>query len=81
MCADCVVGCAKMACQGLQGGESLASLKRESDNLKKKLDEERNKLNDVECKSRQTHGDSIVTIWQTLPVIKGGETTVSVFGS
>uniref|UniRef100_A0A3Q2Z7U0 G protein subunit beta 5 n=2 Tax=Hippocampus comes TaxID=109280 RepID=A0A3Q2Z7U0_HIPCM len=37
-----------MACQGLQAGESLASLKRESANLKKKLDEERNKLNDVE---------------------------------
>ncbi|KAI3377735.1 hypothetical protein L3Q82_008879 [Scortum barcoo] len=38
----------KMACQGLQKGETLASLKRESDNLKKKLEEERGKLNDVE---------------------------------
>lgn len=39
-----------MACQGLQKGETLQTLKRESENLKKKLDEERNKLNDVECK-------------------------------
>uniref|UniRef100_A0A672JLF1 Guanine nucleotide-binding protein subunit beta-5b-like n=1 Tax=Salarias fasciatus TaxID=181472 RepID=A0A672JLF1_SALFA len=37
-----------MACQELQKGESLASLKKESDNLKKKLEEERAKLNDVE---------------------------------
>ncbi|XP_061880439.1 guanine nucleotide-binding protein subunit beta-5b-like [Entelurus aequoreus] len=44
-CSFCVE---KMACQGLQAGESLASLKRESESLKKKLDEERNKLNDVE---------------------------------
>lgn len=40
----------KMACQGLQKGETLESLKRESETLKKKLEEERNKLNDVECK-------------------------------
>lgn len=38
----------KMACQGLQKGETLASLKKESENLKKKLEEERGKLNDVE---------------------------------
>uniref|UniRef100_A0A669BQH7 Guanine nucleotide binding protein (G protein), beta 5b n=1 Tax=Oreochromis niloticus TaxID=8128 RepID=A0A669BQH7_ORENI len=37
-----------MACQGLQKGETLESLKRESETLKKKLEEERNKLNDVE---------------------------------
>ncbi|KAM9764733.1 guanine nucleotide-binding protein subunit beta-5b isoform 1-T2 [Menidia menidia] len=37
-----------MACQGLTKGESLASLKKESDSLKKKLEEERGKLNDVE---------------------------------
>uniref|UniRef100_A0AAV2LTP4 Uncharacterized protein n=1 Tax=Knipowitschia caucasica TaxID=637954 RepID=A0AAV2LTP4_KNICA len=37
-----------MACQGLQSGESVASLKRECDNLKKKLEQERGKLNDVE---------------------------------
>lgn len=40
-----------MACQELQRGETLASLKRESDTLKKKLEEERGKLNDVECES------------------------------
>lgn len=37
-----------MACQGLQSGESLVSLKTESDALKKKLEEERAKLHDVE---------------------------------
>uniref|UniRef100_A0A8P4KFM4 Guanine nucleotide binding protein (G protein), beta 5b n=1 Tax=Dicentrarchus labrax TaxID=13489 RepID=A0A8P4KFM4_DICLA len=37
-----------MACQGLQSGETLASLKKESDSLKKKLEEERGKLNDIE---------------------------------
>uniref|UniRef100_A0A8D3ECI3 Guanine nucleotide binding protein (G protein), beta 5b n=1 Tax=Scophthalmus maximus TaxID=52904 RepID=A0A8D3ECI3_SCOMX len=37
-----------MACQGLQKGETLASLKTESDGLKKKLEVERGKLNDVE---------------------------------
>ncbi|XP_053172464.1 guanine nucleotide-binding protein subunit beta-5b [Scomber japonicus] len=44
-CSFCVE---MMACQGLQKGETLASLSRESDNLKKKLEEERSKLNDVE---------------------------------
>lgn len=43
-----------MACQGLQKGETLASLSRESDNLKKKLEEERSKLNDVERKCPET---------------------------
>lgn len=38
-----------MACQELQRGETLASLKQESDSLKKKLEEERGKLSDVEC--------------------------------
>uniref|UniRef100_A0A3P8W1K9 G protein subunit beta 5 n=2 Tax=Cynoglossus semilaevis TaxID=244447 RepID=A0A3P8W1K9_CYNSE len=37
-----------MACQGLKQGESLQTLKRESETLKKKLEEERGKLNDVE---------------------------------
>lgn len=40
----------KMACEELQRGETVATLKRESDNLKKKLEQERSKLNDVECK-------------------------------
>lgn len=40
----------KMACQELQRGETLATLKKESDNLKKKLEVERGKLNDVERK-------------------------------
>ncbi|XP_037613836.1 guanine nucleotide-binding protein subunit beta-5b [Sebastes umbrosus] len=44
-CSFCVE---LMACQGLTAGESVASLKRESDNLKKKLEEERGKLNDIE---------------------------------
>uniref|UniRef100_I3J364 Guanine nucleotide binding protein (G protein), beta 5b n=2 Tax=Oreochromis niloticus TaxID=8128 RepID=I3J364_ORENI len=44
-CSLCVE---MMACQGLQKGETLESLKRESETLKKKLEEERNKLNDVE---------------------------------
>lgn len=39
-----------MACQGLQKGETLHTLKKESESLKKKLEEERNKLNDVERK-------------------------------
>lgn len=39
-----------MACQELQKGETLATLKKESDNLKKKLEVERGKLNDVERK-------------------------------
>ncbi|XP_020514096.1 guanine nucleotide-binding protein subunit beta-5b isoform X1 [Labrus bergylta] len=38
----------KMACKGLQRGETLTSLKNESESLKKKLEEERVKLNDVE---------------------------------
>lgn len=41
-----------MACQGLQKGEALQTLKKESESLKKKLEEERNKLSDVECKCR-----------------------------
>ncbi|KAA8596048.1 hypothetical protein FQN60_011339, partial [Etheostoma spectabile] len=44
-CSFCVE---VMACQGLQEGETVASLKRESDSLKKKLEEERKKLSDVE---------------------------------
>ncbi|KAG8001413.1 Guanine nucleotide-binding protein subunit beta-5 [Nibea albiflora] len=44
-CSFCVE---MMACQGLQRGETLATLKNESQSLKKRLDEERNKLNDVE---------------------------------
>ncbi|KAG7482952.1 guanine nucleotide-binding subunit beta-5b-like [Solea senegalensis] len=44
-CSFCVE---MMACRGLQKGESLATLKTESDTLKKKLEEERGKLNDVE---------------------------------
>lgn len=38
-----------MACQELQRGETLVSLKKESETLKKKLEEERAKINDVEC--------------------------------
>ncbi|KAM7406375.1 hypothetical protein PAMP_000754 [Pampus punctatissimus] len=45
-----------MACQGLQRGETLASLMRESDSLKKKLEEERNKLNDE-------HGVTLPCTW------------------
>uniref|UniRef100_A0A7N6APR4 G protein subunit beta 5 n=1 Tax=Anabas testudineus TaxID=64144 RepID=A0A7N6APR4_ANATE len=37
-----------MACEALQKGETLQTLKAESENLKKKLEEERNKLTDVE---------------------------------
>ncbi|XP_022598058.1 guanine nucleotide-binding protein subunit beta-5b-like [Seriola dumerili] len=44
-CSFCVE---VMACQGLQKGETLATLKRESESLKKKLEEERCKLSDVE---------------------------------
>uniref|UniRef100_H3CXZ5 Guanine nucleotide binding protein (G protein), beta 5b n=1 Tax=Tetraodon nigroviridis TaxID=99883 RepID=H3CXZ5_TETNG len=44
-CSFCVE---MMACQELQRGETLASLKRESETLKKKLEEERGKINDVE---------------------------------
>uniref|UniRef100_A0A665VTM6 Guanine nucleotide binding protein (G protein), beta 5b n=1 Tax=Echeneis naucrates TaxID=173247 RepID=A0A665VTM6_ECHNA len=44
-CSFCVE---MMACQGLQKGETLSSLQLESESLKKKLEEERNKLNDVE---------------------------------
>ncbi|KAM6980576.1 guanine nucleotide-binding protein subunit beta-5b [Aplochiton taeniatus] len=44
-CALCVE---LMACQGLQPGETLASLKTESESLKKKLEEDRSKLHDVE---------------------------------
>jgi hypothetical protein len=38
-----------MACQGLASGETLKSLKAESETLRKKLEEERKKLHDVEC--------------------------------
>lgn len=48
--AAAVLSGIQMACRELQSGETLASLKRESDTLKKKLEEERGKLNDVECK-------------------------------
>lgn len=41
----------KMACEELQRGETLATLKKESESLKKKLEVERSKLNDVERKS------------------------------
>lgn len=44
-----------MACQELQRGETLATLKKESDNLKKKLEVERGKLNDVERKCLQKY--------------------------
>uniref|UniRef100_A0A8K9V0F7 Guanine nucleotide binding protein (G protein), beta 5b n=1 Tax=Oncorhynchus mykiss TaxID=8022 RepID=A0A8K9V0F7_ONCMY len=37
-----------MACQGLASGETLKSLKAESETLRKKLEEERKKLHDVE---------------------------------
>ncbi|XP_010770403.1 guanine nucleotide-binding protein subunit beta-5-like [Notothenia coriiceps] len=37
-----------MACAGLTAGESVASLKKESETLKKKLEEERGKLSDIE---------------------------------
>lgn len=39
-----------MAYQELQSGETLATLKRESETLKKKLEVERGRLNDIECK-------------------------------
>jgi len=44
-CSLCVE---KMACQALTKGETLTKLKNESDSLKKKLEEERNKLHDVD---------------------------------
>lgn len=44
-CSLCVE---MMACQGPDKGENLATLKNESDTLKKKLEEEREKLHDVE---------------------------------
>uniref|UniRef100_A0AAQ6IHG8 G protein subunit beta 5 n=1 Tax=Anabas testudineus TaxID=64144 RepID=A0AAQ6IHG8_ANATE len=44
-CSFCVE---MMACEALQKGETLQTLKAESENLKKKLEEERNKLTDVE---------------------------------
>ncbi|XP_022055237.1 guanine nucleotide-binding protein subunit beta-5b [Acanthochromis polyacanthus] len=44
-CSFCVE---VMACQGLQKGETLATLKKECESLKKKLEEDRGKLNDVE---------------------------------
>lgn len=48
----CSRGCclSKMAYQELQSGETLATLKRESETLKKKLEVERGRLNDIECK-------------------------------
>ncbi|KAM9826234.1 guanine nucleotide-binding protein subunit beta-5b isoform 1-T1 [Syngnathus typhle] len=67
-----VIGCAKMACQGLQAGESLASLKRESANLKKKLDEERNKLNDVELSKLAEKVETVSSLSiKTRRVLKG----------
>nr|XP_023670020.1 guanine nucleotide-binding protein subunit beta-5 isoform X1 [Paramormyrops kingsleyae] len=44
-CSLCVE---RMACQGLQPNETLATLKMESETLKTKLEEERAKLHDVE---------------------------------
>ncbi|KAK5935004.1 hypothetical protein CgunFtcFv8_020405 [Champsocephalus gunnari] len=44
-CSFCVE---VMACAGLTAGESVASLKKESETLKKKLEEERGKLSDIE---------------------------------
>lgn len=38
----------KMACQGLAKGETIHTLKAESETLKGKLEEERAKLHDVE---------------------------------
>lgn len=38
-----------MACQGLEKGESVATLKKETETLKAKLEVERAKLHDVEC--------------------------------
>ncbi|XP_077568546.1 guanine nucleotide-binding protein subunit beta-5b-like isoform X2 [Stigmatopora nigra] len=68
-CAFCVE---KMACQGLQAGESLASLKRESDNLKKKLDEERKKLSDVELSKVAEKVEVVSSLSiQTRRVLKG----------
>ncbi|XP_049574666.1 guanine nucleotide-binding protein subunit beta-5b isoform X2 [Syngnathus scovelli] len=68
-CSLCVE---KMACQGLQAGESLASLKRESANLKKKLDEERNKLNDVELSKLAEKVETVSSLSiKTRRVLKG----------
>lgn len=39
----------KMACQGLEQGETVATLKKETEALKTKLETERAKLQDVEC--------------------------------
>lgn len=42
----------KMACQGLAKGETLNTLKAETESLKAKLEEERAKVHDVERKSK-----------------------------
>ncbi|XP_061670810.1 guanine nucleotide-binding protein subunit beta-5b [Syngnathoides biaculeatus] len=68
-CSFCVE---KMACHGLQAGESLASLKRESATLKKKLDEERNKLSDVELSKVAEKVEAVSSLSiKTRRVLKG----------
>lgn len=47
---------AKMATEGLQENETLASLKNEAESLKGKLEEERAKLHDVEREWGREHG-------------------------
>lgn len=46
----------EMATQELQLNETLAHLKTESETLKTKLEEERAKLHDVECKCGKWRG-------------------------
>lgn len=62
-----VVYLSQMACQGLQKGETLQTLKQESESLKKKLGEERNKLNDVERKWHRRSRDSHLVCVVLLP--------------
>ncbi|MEQ2314383.1 Guanine nucleotide-binding protein subunit beta-5b, partial [Ameca splendens] len=68
-CSFCVE---MMACQGLQKGETLASLKKESENLKKKLEEERGKLNDIELHQVAEKVEAVAALsLKTRRVLKG----------
>uniref|UniRef100_A0A3Q3B178 G protein subunit beta 5 n=1 Tax=Kryptolebias marmoratus TaxID=37003 RepID=A0A3Q3B178_KRYMA len=68
-CSFCVE---MMACQGLQSGETLTSLKKESENLKKKLEEERGKLTDVELHQVAEKVEAVAALSiKTRRVLKG----------
>uniref|UniRef100_A0AAZ3QWY5 Uncharacterized protein n=1 Tax=Oncorhynchus tshawytscha TaxID=74940 RepID=A0AAZ3QWY5_ONCTS len=55
-----------MACQGLASGETLKSLKAESETLRKKLEEERKKLHDVESEKAEALGELNMKTRRTL---------------